>query len=533
MEQRERIDKSRIRYNGLKKSKSEKMKKLPIGIQTFQKIIDGDYLYIDKTQDIYELITNNSYIFLSRPRRFGKSLLVSTIKEIFEGNKKLFKGLYIYDKWDWSQKYPVINLKLNFKSISLEDLETKITIEINKIADSFNLTLESSNPSIMFSNLIYEVYKKYQVKVVILIDDWDKPIRDNLITNELNSINKFLLSLYIVTKDMDRYIHFMFATGEIPIKGDMLFGFNHLYDISLIPKFGNICGYTQNDIETTFKPYLKGVNLERLKAWYNGYNFLKDRVYNPFNILLFIKNEYVFDNYWFNTGTPSFLIQLFKQGDYNLASFENLKVQKSLLDSFDIESLTLETVMFQSGYLTIKDIRPRRNRIEYILDYPNLEVKMSFNDYLLNYFVLQPNQKNEIENRLIDILEVADLNNLEQVLKSLFASIAYNNFTNNYIENYEGFYASVFYAYFAGAGFDKIIAEDATNSGRVDLSVFIDDKVYIFELKVNQGGALEQIREKKYFEKYIAGYNEIYLVGVEFDSGSRNLIGYAWEKVSP
>ena len=507
------------------------MKKLPIGIQTFQKIIDGDYLYIDKTQDIYELITNNNYVFLSRPRRFGKSLLVSTIKEIFEGNRKLFKELYIYNKWDWSQKYPVINLKLNFKSISLEDLETKITIEINKIADSFNLTLESSNSSTMFSNLIYEVYKKYQVRVVILIDDWDKPIRDNLITNELNSINKFLLSLYIVTKDMDRYIHFMFATGEIPIKGDMLFGFNHLYDISLIPKFGNICGYTQNDIETTFEPYLKGVDLERLKAWYNGYNFLKDRVYNPFNILLFIKNEYIFDNYWFNTGTPSFLIQLFKQEKYNLIEFENLEIDKRLLDSFDIEYIGLETVMFQSGYLTIKEVEKLGSNTIYHLSFPNIEVKQSFNDYILENYFVSRTKKAKVQISLYRQIAKSDLDGLEQTLKSLFASIAYNNFTNNYIENYEGFYASVFYAYFAGAGFDKIIAEDTTNSGRVDLSVFIDNKVYIFELKVNQSGALEQIREKKYYEKYLADYNEIYLVGVEFDSGSRNLIGYAWEKV--
>ena len=458
------------------------MKKLPIGIQTFKKIIDGDYLYIDKTQDIYELITNNSYVFLSRPRRFGKSLLVSTIKEIFEGNKKLFKGLYIYDKWDWEDRYPVIKIDFSGDLRSPDNLKNRIhDILIN---NQENLQIECKKIEAFdscFEELIRKSYEKYQKPVVILIDEYDKAILDNLDQMEIAHQNREILrAFYSIIKGSDRYIKFVFLTGVSKFsKASIFSGLNMLEDISLTPKFGNICGYTQNDIETTFKPYLKGVNLERLKAWYNGYNFLKDRVYNPFNILLFIKNEYVFDNYWFNTGTPSFLIQLFKQGDYNLASFENLKVQKSLLDSFDIESLTLETVMFQSGYLTIKDIRPRRNRIEYILDYPNLEVKMSFNDYLLNYFVLQPNQKNEIENRLIDILEVADLNNLEQVLKSLFASIAYNNFTNNYIENYEGFYASVFYAYFAGAGFDKIIAEDATNSG------------------------------------------------------SRNLIGYAWEKVSP
>ena len=325
---------------------------------------------------------------------------------------------------------------------------------------------------------------------------------------------------------------FVFLTGVSKFsKASIFSGLNMLEDISLTPKFGNICGYTQHDIETTFEPYLKGVDLEQLKRWYNGYNFLKDNLYNPFNILLFIKNEFLFDNYWFNTGTPNFLLQLFKKENYNLADFENMRVEKPLIDSFDIENLNLETVMFQSGYLTIKEMRQRRGRIEFLLGYPNLETKMSFNDYILSYFVSQHSQKNRVKNGLIDMMEVANLEGLEQVLKSLFASIAYNNFTNNYIENYEGFYASVFYAYFAGAGFDRIKAEDATNQGRIDLSVFIDDKVYIFEFKVDQKGALEQIRTKNYHQRYLADYSEIYLVGVEFDSEQRNVVGYEWERV--
>jgi len=306
---------------------------------------------------------------------------------------------------------------------------------------------------------------------------------------------------------------------------------DNLEDISLAPRFGTICGYTQNDIETSFLPYLEGVDLEKLKEWYNGYNFLNYRVYNPFDILLFIKNDYEFDNYWFNTGTPSFLIKLFKQNYYNLAKFENLEVGKEIIESFDIEDISLETIMFQAGYLTIQEKITKRNRIRYRLSYPNLETKMSFNDYLLNYFIKRAYTKSEVQDALIDTLEIANLEGLEIALKSLFASIAYNNFTNNYIENYEGFYASVFYAYFAGAGFDKIIAEDATSGARIDLSVFIDDKVYIFELKVDKKGALEQIEDKGYHKKYIGKYNEIYIVGVEFNSKERNISTYSWERV--
>ncbi len=512
------------------------MKKLPIGIQTFKKIIDGDYLYIDKTKDIYELITNNSYIFLSRPRRFGKSLLVSTIKEIFEGNKKLFEGLYIYDKWDWKDRYPVIKIDFYGDLRSPQSLEKNILHFLKQNQKNLDVECDDINEyDTCFKELIEKSYEKYQKPVVILIDEYDKAILDNLDQMEVAHKNREILrAFYSIIKGSDRYIKFVFLTGVSKFsKASIFSGLNMLEDISLTPKFGNICGYTQNDIETTFEPYLKGVDLERLKAWYNGYNFLKDRVYNPFNILLFIKNEYRFKNYWFKTGTPNFLIQLFKQNDYNLAEFENLEVSEEILDSFEIEDISLETVMFQSGYLTIKEIEEIGDNYFYHLSFPNIEVKKSFNDYILSNYFIKKNQKAKVQISLYKQIAKSDLDGLEQTLKSLFASIAYNNFTNNYIENYEGFYASVFYAYFAGAGFDKIIAEDATNSGRVDLSVFIDDKVYIFELKVNQSGALEQIREKKYFEKYIADYNEIYLVGVEFDSQSRNVIGYKWEKISP
>jgi len=511
------------------------MKKLPIGIQTFEKIIEGNYLYIDKTKEIFELINTYNYVFLSRPRRFGKSLLLSTLKEIFEGNKKLFEGLDIYDKWNWEEKYPVIKIDFYGDLRSPKSLEKNILHILKQNQKNLDIACDNTHEyDTCFKELIEKSYVKYNKPIVILIDEYDKAILDNLDQIEVANANREILrAFYSVMKASDKYIKFVFLTGVSKFsKASIFSGLNMLEDISLTPKFGNICGYTQNDIETTFEPYLQGVNLEKLRDWYNGYNFLKDNLYNPFNILLFVKNEHQFKNYWFTTGTPNFLVQIFKEGRYSLAQLENRVVGEALLNSFEIENLSLETVMFQSGYLTIKESIERRARVEYRLDYPNLEVKMSFSDYLLNYFVAQPSQKNEIQNALIDMLEVSDLENLEQVFKSLFASIAYNNFTKNEIENYEGFYASVLYAYFAGAGFDKIVAEDATNHGRVDLSVFIDDKVYIFEFKVNQTGALEQIKDKNYQEKYLAEYNEIYIVGVEFDSKQRNIVTYEWEKVN-
>ena len=509
------------------------MKKLPIGISTFSEIIEKDYLYIDKTQEAYNLINDYKYSFLSRPRRFGKSLFIDTLQEIFEGNKKLFEELYIHDKWDWEDKYPVI--KISWGGVrSTDELKRTVFDVLRYNQEKLDIACSDiEDYAICFKQIIEKTYEKYQKPVIILIDEYDKPILDNLDQMEVaHECREILKRFYTQIKESDRYIKFAFLTGVSKFtKASIFSGLNNLRDISMLPQYGNICGYTHQDIETTFKPYLEGVDLEELRIWYDGYNFLKDKVYNPFDILLFIDSGHLYKNYWFNTGTPSFLLKLFKQRNYNLAKFENLKVEESTLDSFDIEKISLETVMFQSGYLTIKEVVQRRRKREYILDYPNLETKMSFNSYLLDYFVEQHTKKNDVQNGLIDKLEEGDLDSLEIVLKSLFASIAYNNFTKNDIEKYEGFYASVIYAYFAGAGFDKIIAEDVTNDGRIDLSVFIDDKVYIFEFKVNQSGALKQIKDKNYQQPYEAFYNEIYIVGVEFDSEKRNVVTYEWERV--
>ena len=510
------------------------LKKLPIGISTFSKIIEQNYLYIDKTKEAYELIDDYKYTFLSRPRRFGKSLFMDTLQEIFEGNKELFKGLYIENKWDFEDKYPVI--KINFGGDLRSEEEVKHTIYelLKENQKRLEIACESTNsPSSCFRELIHKAYEKYQKPVVILIDEYDKPIIDNLDQIEVAKANREILkSLYVIMKDNDRYIKFAFLTGVSKFtKASIFSGLNNLEDISLTPKFGTVCGYTQNDIETTFLPYLEGVDLYELQSWYNGYNFLNDKVYNPFDILLFIKNDYKFENYWFKTGTPSFLIKLFNQEPYNLAEFENLEVGEEILESFDIENISLETVMFQSGYLTIKKMERFGTNLIYTLAFPNLEVKKSFNDYILSNYFIRARDKAKIHINLYCQLSTANLDDVEKTLKSLFASIAYNNFSKNDIEKYEGFYASVIYAYFVGAGFDKVLAEDVTNNGRIDLSVFIDDKIYIFEFKVDIKGALEQIKTKEYFQKYLSSGKKIYIVGVEFDSKSRNVVGYEWEKV--
>jgi len=511
------------------------MKKLPIGIQTFSEIITKEYLYIDKTKEVYELVESGTkFYFLSRPRRFGKSLFLTTLQSAFEAKKEFFEGLYIYDKWDWNIKYPVIKISFAGDLRSSESLRKTIIGMLKSNQRDLGVECEEiDNAGLCLKELIEKSYEKYNQQVVVLIDEYDKAILDNLDQMEVAKENREMIKgLYTILKDSEEYIKFAFLTGVSKFsKASIFSGLNMLKDISLDKKYGNICGYTQNDIETTILPYLDGVDLEKLKVWYNGYNFLKDDVYNPFDILLFISNEFMYDNYWFTTGTPTFLIKLIEKNNYFLPKLANITVGKEILDSFDIDNIELEVILYQAGYLTIDEIQIDEDleTIEYKLKLPNREVKTSFNNFIINYLLKQKDANIDKKN-MIRALKSENLESFKLALESVFASIPYNNYTNNNIEVYEGFYASVVYVYLQSLGLD-IVGEDVTNKGRIDLSVKINNLIYIIEFKVGKENALEQIKEKNYAQKYLHQDKNIYLVGINFDKEQRNISGFEWEKV--
>ena len=503
------------------------LKKLPIGVQTFSQIIEDDLLYTDKTKSIHELLGDYKYVFLSRPRRFGKSLLIDTIHEVFNGNKDLFDGLYIRDKWDWSIKNPVVDITFNGGVRSKEALEFDLMQQLSQVYRRYEIEQDKQLPGkFQFSELIIKLQEKFDTNVVILIDEYDKPILDNLHNLEVAKIvREELKDFYAQIKYCDRYVKFAMLTGVTKFSKVSLFsGLNNLKDISLIEKYGDICGYTHNDLETVFEPYLKDVDMGELQMWYNGYNFLGTSVYNPFDILLFIDNDRKFQNYWFETGTPSFLVQLIKQNRYFLPKLNNCEVDGNVANSFDLENLHLETVMLQAGYLTIKKVLSDFGLQSYILGYPNREVEISFNTHLINYF-FTGEVTTSTRRDLYSIFNNGKVADLEPIIKKLFASIAYNNFTKNDIANYEGFYASVIYAYFASLGVN-IISEDVTNHGRIDMSIVHHNRTYIFEFKVMDESPLKQIKEKKHYEKYSG---EVYLIGIVFDKEVRNVTAFEWE----
>ncbi len=505
------------------------MKKLPVGIQTFSKIIEGDYLYIDKTEIARSLIDSYQYVFLSRPRRFGKSLFLDTLKNIFEGNRELFRGLLIEEQWNWEVKYPVIKISFSGGIDSRVTLRKKLFYIRNDNQKRLGILCdEKEEPNQCFAELIEKACEKYHQKVVILIDEYDKPILDNIENiPEALVIRNGMRNFYTKIKENDEYLRFAFLTGVSKFAKVSIFsGLNNIEDISLNPDYGNVCGYTQLDLDTSFAPYLEGMDMEQVKRWYNGYNFLGDSVYNPYDILLFIKNQCVFKNYWFETGTPKFLIDLIKKNSYFIPRLHRLRVNESLVNSFDLENLNLEAILFQTGYLTIKRLLPLGVGVRYELGFPNKEVQTSFNDSILQSMI-SVSEKELIHDELLDFIDTGDVEKLESVIRHLFASIAYNNYTNNDIDHFEGFYASVLFAFFVGFGVD-IIAEDVSNKGRIDLTLKAGGQTFLFEFKVTNGEPLEQIRKMQYYEKYSG---ERYLIGIVFDPKARNVSRFEWEKI--
>ncbi|MFH1896970.1 MAG: ATP-binding protein [Candidatus Desantisbacteria bacterium] len=515
------------------------MKKLPIGIQTFEKIILENYCYADKTKIIYELINSGTYFFLSRPRRFGKSLLIDTIKELFEGREELFKGLWIENKWDFSKKYPVI--KIDFGegvSKSREELRKKIdeTIKINQ--EQLGVKCEFETISGRFRELIAKSAKKHNQRVVILIDEYDKPILDNIETPEIaQEMREELKNLYSVLKSSDACIKFVMLTGVSKFSKVALFsGLTNLWDITLEERFATICGYTQNDLETVFREHLVSVDLEKVKLWYNGYSWLGEGVYNPFDILLFLNSSgKEFRNYWFETGNPTFLLKLLKNKRYYIPSLEEIRAGEELIGAFDVDFIEPEALLFQTGYLTIKDKKNLDGDIYFILSYPNLEVRKSLNKYIANYLIFNAGAHQRARIEIYEAIERTDFESLKDTFFRLFAAIPYEWYTKNELDKYEGYYASIFYAVFASLGY-SLRVEDSTNHGRIDMAVITNKAVIIFEFKVvesksEQNTALEQIKNKRYYEKYLETNRAVYIIGIELSKHERNIVGFDWEKV--
>lgn len=513
------------------------MKKLSLGIQDFEKLVSENCIYVDKTQYICQLIKEGSVYFLSRPRRFGKSLLISTLENLFKGEKKLFKGFYIHDKIEW-QQHPVIKIDLSLIYYeSPKDLKQSLLLYLKELAAEKKITLTGSN----YKDCFRELIKKLSVdnRVVVLVDEYDKPIIDFITSPQTCiQIRDVLKNFYGVLKGMDRYIHFVFITGVSKFSRTSIFSdLNNLNDITMHQKYTQLLGYTDDELDQYFAGYVKKLSdvnnismeevKEKIKLWYNGYNWGdQQNVYNPFSILnLFDHLE--FKNYWFESGTPTFLINLMREKSYSLPELENLVMFESSFGAYEVDRLKLEALLFQTGYLTIRKILTDDLEKYYKLYFPNFEVKNSFLNQLFAVYIAKTTGSEDTKLiKLRHFLYNERIDEFFQVTQSIFAGIPYEIFINK-----EDYYSSIMYAILSLAGISGQF-ELMTHVGRLDCALELDNVVYIFEFKLDASAkeGLQQIKEKKYYQKYLSPGKKIYMIGVAFDRAEKNVKEWAVER---
>ena len=511
-------------------------RKLPIGIQTFREIRENGFYYVDKTAHVRRLVDEGKHYFLSRPRRFGKSLFLDTCKELFEGNEALFEGLAIHEHWDWSARHPVVRLSFgagNFKQPGY--LHTNVMAQLDGVERETGVKSRYTTGPERLGHLLEALHRDAGQRVVVLVDEYDKPILDALDAPKIARANRDdLRGLYAVVKDRDAHIRFSFLAGVSKFSKVSLFsGLNNLKDITLTPRYAAICGYTEADLDTVFAPELAGLDREMIREWYNGYGWRgEERVYNPFDILLLF-DERRFEPWWFETGTPAFLVEtLFRRG-VSSVTLDEMTGTGDLLSAFDVDDIATEALLFQTGYLTITGERDLGGEPLYQLGYPNREVRQSLHRSLLRYLVRDRSRQTANSVRLVALLETNDFEGLKALFHAFYASIPHEWYTNNDIARYEGYYASVFYSYFAGLGMD-VTVEDSTSHGRLDMAVRFNGNVYLFEFKVvemaGEGAAMAQLKARRYAEKYRGSGEPVHLVGVEFSRDTRNVVGFEVER---
>ena len=518
------------------------MKNLTPSVYTFENLIKGDFLYVDKTEYLWKLVQQSQGIyFLSRPRRFGKSLTLSTLKAIFQGKRELFKGLAIDSKpYDWKQ-YPIIHIDFNGRLIdTTEHLEQSLQYILQEQASVNGIAMENSDSVQMFNQLIGRLSERE--RVVVLVDEYDKPILNSLGTEYARNILAALKPFYSVLKARDAQLRFVFVTGVTKFCHVSLFSdLNNLMDISMDADYATMLGYTQTELEANFQEWIADAEsrqlqplghsdfLAQIKEWYDGYRFVEttESVYNPVSLASFFLNHGEFSNYWFVTGTPTFLMELIKQKRINLEQVLAEPSSAFSLSTFEIDDIPPLMLLFQTGYLTIKSWESMFGQTLYQLGFPNREVSDSFNVHLLNaYSRTTLNDVAIFSVRLSQAIVTGDLPSFQKAMEVFFAGIPYDVHRKS-----EANFQNVFFAIFRLLGYN-VTAESRTSDGRIDAVIETDSRIYLFEFKLNQDGtALSQIKEKEYFRPHLLSGKKIILVGANFDTETGRLSDWRHEEV--
>lgn len=507
------------------------MKNLPIGLQTFADLINGNFVYVDKTDIIYKLVRKKSVYFLARPRRFGKSLLISTMKAIFEGRRELFQDLAISKlDYDWAVR-PVIHL--SFSSIphhTIEQFEESLCFVLRRKFEAYKLTPPPTNNSALLLTSLVEMLHAQLGPVVILVDEYDKPIIDHLDDPALAEATRVALrGFYQVFKDLDQYLHFIFITGVSKFTQTSIFsGLNNLFDLTTTQQAATLCGYTKQEIEQNFVPHLEDFanklsekvtqTMGTLEEWYDGYSFEWgcEKMFNPFSVLHALQNKKL-DNYWMTSGTPNFLATMFKSQNPAPQVDNSLRVKSDDLVIVDLAKLPFVPVLVQTGYLTIVG----QDQDGYILGFPNQEVSQSYALWsLVGTFNKESIGIRSLGINLRAALKNQDFDSFFQQLIPMFAAIPFDI----QVEDREKYYQSIIYLLCLLVGIDMGV-ELSTNVGIIDAVIKTDDCIVIFEFKLRSTAqeALDQIHNKKYYERFLNMGKKIVLVGVEFNMHERNI----------
>lgn len=504
------------------------LQQLPIGLQDFRSIIEGGYKYVDKTRYIHQLVSSGKFFFLSRPRRFGKSITIATLQELYFGSRELFKGLWIENKWDWNKKHPVV--RISFKDINFEQrgLESPLAERIAEIAGQYGITVQTPTARDRFRELI--TLLSATAKVVVLIDEYDAPITHYLGKDHQQALDNrdFLRGFYSVLKEADHLLEFVFLTGVSKFSKVGIFsGLNNLLDITLHPDYATMLGYTQEEVEDNFKEHIDAVarkmNLGReafmakLRHWYNGYRFHHNAatVYNPVSLNTFF-NVGEFENFWFETGTPTFLINLLRE--QGLYEFDLEPKSQIEFGSFELDNLHPYGLLYQTGYLTIQY---RDEYGLYHLDYPNYEVRNSMLAYLLDAFGgVRRGGGIVLAIQMEQAFMAQDIAKVIRILQGMFKGLPYQI----YEKQPESFFHAAVHLIFAYMGL-RVHSEVCTSDGRADAVVETPAQVYVLEFKLDESAeaALEQIRQKRYHQAFWNLGKPVVGVGVNFSSQTKNI----------
>jgi hypothetical protein len=488
---------------------------------------------VDKTEHIHRLATTGKIYFLSRPRRFGKSMLISTLDALFNGRKELFEGLYVYDKWDWSKRNPVIRIDWTaIKHGTPEEIENDLSACLKRLARNYGIELFSIYASSRFTELIEELHRKTGEKVVILIDEYDAPILDVMSKSPaaLKAIQESLQGFYKILKAVDEHLRFIFLTGVSKFAKLSIFSaLNSPDDITMDESYAAICGYTQEELEHYFSEYINAMAakysdtretlLDRIRRWYNGYTWDgRTSVYNPCSTLSFFKKQ-EFSNYWFASGTPTFLMErLKKQNNIELLT-EPVTAKPNTFDSFDPSHIEALPLLFQTGYLTIKSKEQTKDILKYTLGVPNMEVHQSLSEYLLSAYSEYPlSGIATLTENMYEQLRSLDSEGFAQSVRTMLENIPYSIQIGK-----EKYYHSFFLSWMNVLGF-KAHGEVMTGQGRIDAVLEQPDTIVVSELKYHSKTktttllrhAIKQIHDKNYYGKYVGKGKKIVLLGLAF-----------------